>query len=257
MSPDKRTLVVVATYNEISNLPLLIAEIFAHAPDVDIVVVDDNSPDGTGHWCNRRSAEDPRIHCLHRAGKLGLGTATFAGMRFGLERGYDYIITMDADFSHPPHFLPALRAGMEADEGQEAPDVVIGSRYITGGGIQGWPLYRRGMSWLLNIVARFLLSLSVRDCSGAYRCYRAEILKTIDFNAFYSTGYAYLEEMLLRLREQGARFRETPIVFVDRERGSTKITWREVVATGRVLARLTLRRLGTSTNQERVPKPRF
>ena len=249
MSPDKRTLVVVATYNEISNLPLLVAEIFAHAPDVDILVVDDNSPDGTGHWCNRRSAEDPRVHCLHRTGKLGLGTATFAGMHFGLEHGYDYIITMDADFSHPPHFLPALRAGMEAD-GQEAPDVMIGSRYIAGGGIQGWPLYRRGMSWLLNIATRCLLGLSVRDCSGAYRCYRAEILKNIDFNAFYSTGYAYLEEMLLRLRERGARFRETPIVFVDRERGSTKITWGEVVATGSVLARLTLRRLGTSTKSE-------
>ena len=235
-----------------ANLPQLVEEIFVHAPDVEILVVDDNSPDGTGRWCAARSAEDARVHCLHRSKKLGLGTATFAGMYYALEHGFAYIITMDADFSHPPRYLPALRAGMRAAADRDTPDVMIGSRYIGGGGIQGWPAHRRVMSWLLNVATRLLLGLPVRDCSGAYRCYRAEVLKELDFNAFYSTGYSYLEEMLLRLREQNARFQETPIVFVDRERGSTKISWREVFATGWVLARLTLRhlrRLGLRADQ--------
>jgi len=126
MSNAEKTLVTVATYNEMENLPLLVDEVFQVAPEVDLLVVDDNSPDGTGDWCDRTAADDPRLRCLHREGKLGLGTATIAAMRYGIEQGYRYVLNMDADFSHPPRYLPELIAGMDPPDGP-ATDVMIGS----------------------------------------------------------------------------------------------------------------------------------
>jgi dolichol-phosphate mannosyltransferase len=231
-SAASRTLITIATYNEIENLPPLVAEIFATAPHVDLLVIDDNSPDGTGRWCEDEAGADSRVNCLHRPGKLGLGTATTAGMRFAIEHGYELVLNMDADFSHHPRYIPALLAGMEQA------DVMIGSRYVAGGGVKDWPLTRKLMSWGVNTYARLLLGLSPRDCSGAFRCYRVSLLKEIDFHAIKSRGYSFQEEILWLLKRAGARFGETPILFADRERGQSKINGREALAALWIIFRL-------------------
>lgn len=234
-----KTLVTLATYNEIENLPRLVDAIFAAVPQVELLVIDDNSPDGTGRWCDERAATDPRVHCLHRAGKLGLGTATIAGLQYGIDHGYDQVLNMDADFSHHPRHLPALLAAMEPPAGPR-PDVAIGSRYVPGGGIEGWPWKRHLMSRGVNAYARTLLRLPVRDTSGAFRCYRTEILRRLDFGRVVSRGYSFQEEILWHLRRAGARFVEVPITFADRERGQSKINSREAYAALWILLRLGL-----------------
>jgi len=242
MPPANQTLVTVATYNEMENLPLLVDEIFRTVAEVDLLVIDDNSPDGTGDWCDRKGAEDYRVRCLHREGKLGLGTAIIAGMRYGIEQGYKYVLNMDADFSHHPRYLPDLLAGMEPID---APliDVMIGSRYVPGGGVEGWPLRRHLMSRGVNCYARWLLGLKPKDCSGAFRCYRTELLAKLDFDAIRSRGYSFQEEVLWHLKRLGARFGETPITFVDRQRGVSKIDSKEAVAAMRIILRLGARNL--------------
>lgn len=226
MADASKTLVTVATYNEIDNLPSLVADIFRHAPEVELLVIDDNSPDGTGEWCDRKAAEDRRVHCLHRPGKQGLGTAIVAGMRYAIEQGYEYVLNIDADFSHQPKYLPDLLAGMDPP-GQAPVDVMIGSRYVRGGGIEGWPLKRHLMSRAVNFYARLLLGLAPRDCSGGYRCYRAASLSRLDFDRLVSHGYSFQEEILWHLKRLGCRFGETPITFVDRVKGRSKINLRE------------------------------
>lgn len=216
----RRTLVTLATYNELENLPQLVAEIFAVAADVDILVIDDNSPDGTGKWCDEQALVEPRLHCLHRSGKLGLGTATIAGMQYALEHGYEYVLNMDADFSHHPRHIPAILAGID---GPPPVDVMIGSRYVAGGAIEGWPWKRHFMSRSVNTYARWMLGLPCRDCSGAFRCYRTALLARLDFSSLRSRGYSFQEEVLWRLKQLGARFGETPVTFADRERGASKI----------------------------------
>ena len=176
MSNVEKTLITVATYNEMENIPRLAEEIFHNVPEVDILVVDDASPDGTGQWCDRKAAEDPRVRCCHRPGKQGLGGAIVAGMKYAIDHGYRYVLNMDADFSHPPHYLPDLIGGMDPPGGQPV-DVMIGSRYIPGGGIEGWPWKRHLMSRGVNFYARWLLGLSPKDCSGGFRCYRTSLLR--------------------------------------------------------------------------------
>jgi dolichol-phosphate mannosyltransferase len=222
-----KTLVTVATYNEKENLPLLVEEIFRYLPEADILVIDDNSPDGTGVWCDKKSAEDPRVHCLHRAGKLGLGTASIAGMKYAVEHGYRYMQNLDADFSHPPRHLPTFITGMDPPGGP-AVDVMIGSRYIPGGGVEGWGLKRHIMSRGVNLYSRWLLGLKAKDCSGAFRCYRVSLLAKLDFDGVRSRGYSFQEEILWHLKRLGARFDETPFVFIDRKRGKSKIDSHEV-----------------------------
>ncbi|MEX0714613.1 MAG: polyprenol monophosphomannose synthase [Pirellulales bacterium] len=219
---NAKTLITTATYNELDNLPALVDEIFRYAPDVDLLVIDDNSPDGTGHWCDSKAAEDPRVRCLHRAGKLGLGSAIVAAMRYAIEHGYRYVLNLDADFSHHPRYLPELIAGMEPPGGP-AVDVMIGSRYVAGGGVEGWPLKRYLMSRAVNFYARSLLGLRAKDCSGGYRCYRTSRLAQVDFGSLLSHGYSFQEEILWHLKRLGARIGETPIVFVDRVKGHSKI----------------------------------
>ena len=238
MASESKTLVTLATYNEIENLPRLLEEIWHCAPDVDVLVVDDNSPDGTGKWCDCRREEEPRLDCLHRKGKLGLGSAIIAGMRHGIDRGYDFVINMDADFSHHPQHLPALRA--RAESADEPLDVAIGSRYVRGGKIEGWPFYRYVMSRGVNLYARWLLWLAPRDCSGSYRCYRVSLLEKLDFDAFTAQGYAFQEEVLWRLKRLGARIGEVPITFVNRTEGTSKIDSREALSAFRVILRLGL-----------------
>jgi len=237
-----KVLVAVATYNEIENLPQLVEEVFNYLPEAHLLVVDDNSPDGTGQWCEQKAAEDPRIRCLRREGKLGLGTAILAAMDYALREGYDYLLTMDADFSHPPRYLPDLLRGMEPP-GEQPMDVMLGSRYVPGGGVEGWPLRRHLMSRAVNTYARWLLGLPARDCSGNFRCYRASVLRRIDPRAVRSRGYSFQEEILWHLHRAGARIGETPIVFVDRQQGTSKIDWREALAALWIIFRLGLSRL--------------
>jgi dolichol-phosphate mannosyltransferase len=234
MTASEKTLVTVATYNEMENLPRLVEEIFHIVPQVDILVIDDNSPDGTGQWCDRQRAEDPRITCLHRSGKLGLGTATIAGMKYAIQNEYRFVLNMDADFSHQPKYVPDLLAGMDPPNGP-AIDVMIGSRYVSGGGVEGWPLKRQLMSRAVNLYARCLLGLKPKDCSGAFRCYRTATLAKLDFDAVVSRGYSFQEEILWRLKRAGAQFGETPIIFPERQHGVSKIHSGEAMAALRIL----------------------
>lgn len=238
----EKTLVVIATYNEIENLPHLIGELFRYAPQVDVCVVDDNSPDGTGGWCDEQAAGEPRIHCIHRAGKLGLGSAVLAGLQYGLDHGYDYVLNMDADFSHDPRYVPDLLSAMNFN-GEGEVDVMIGSRYAPGGHIEGWPLKRHLMSRAINVYSRALLGLRVKDCSGGFRCYRTSRLRQLDFSRLTSSGYSFHEEMLWWLKKLGCRMAELPITFVDRARGASKIDSREAFSALSIIAQLGARNL--------------
>lgn len=222
MSEPPRLLVALATYNELENLPKLVEAIEQQVPTADILVVDDNSPDGTGDWCDRRAAADERFSVLHRAGKLGLGSATVAAFQVAIEKGYDLVLTMDADWSHEPASIPQLIA-LTASA-----DVAIGSRYCPGGQIEGWPLSRRLVSGVMNRVTRLLLRVPARDTSGAFRAYRVLALQKIDLNQIAATGYAYLEEIAWRLHHAGATFAETPITFRDRQAGESKVSLGEL-----------------------------
>ncbi|MBI84560.1 MAG: glycosyl transferase [Planctomycetaceae bacterium] len=233
-------LISLATYNEIENIPDLVNDIQVVLPKADVLVVDDNSPDGTGKWVAERSKCDHRLHGLHRGSKQGLGTAILAGMRFAAEKDYDYFVSMDADYSHHPQFLPALVAGMEQQR-RLACDVMIGSRYVSGGGIHGWPWTRRIMSRAVNLYARWLLRLSAGDCSGGFRCYRISSLRRIDPSTVRSAGYAFQEEFLWCLKKSGAEIAETPICFADRTRGQSKIDFHEAWSALWVIGRLGLK----------------
>ncbi len=216
-----RLLVSVATYNERDNIGRLIAEIHAHAPQADVLVVDDNSPDGTGRLVADLAAVDHRIHALHRPGKLGLGTAIIAAMKYAMAHDYDYVLNMDADFSHPPRYIPALLAGMATR------DVMIGSRYVPGGGTENWPKSREAISKAVNMVVRTFFRMGVRDASGAFRCYRVSKLRQVRFDRIVSRGYSFQQEMLYRCRLAGCRLGETPIVFENRRHGKSKVNLKE------------------------------
>jgi dolichol-phosphate mannosyltransferase len=212
-----RTLVALATYNEIANLPGLVDEILRVLPGAHILVVDDNSPDGTGSWCDERSNAEPRLRCLHRSGKLGLGSATLEAMHHALKHDYDVFITLDADWSHDPAHLTQLVAALDNA------DVAIGSRYCPGGAIEGWPMHRRVVSRWVNGLTRLLLRLPVRDSSGAFRAYRVAKLREVRLEDIRATGYAYLEELLWHLHRAGATFDEVPITFHERRAGQSKV----------------------------------
>ena len=229
-------LVALATFNERDNLPSLVDAIFKVLPNVHILVVDDDSPDGTGRWCDERSASEPRLTCHHRPGKLGLGSATIAAMREAIALDYRIIITMDADWSHDPKKIPDLVGRLEDV------DVAIGSRYCPGGSITGWPRHRRIISRLVNMASRRLLRLKVYDSSGAFRAYRVGALEQISFDDIRATGYAYLEEILWQLQRSGARFTEVPITFEDRHRGQSKADWREAISKIATIGRLAMTR---------------
>ncbi len=223
MPTPSRLLVSLATYNERDNLAPLTAEILGVLPSAHILVIDDNSPDGTGKLADELAQRDPRLHVLHRPGKLGLGTATIRAMQYAIEQDYDLLINMDADFSHHPRYLPALLAGMDRH------DIMIGSRYVPGGGSENWPWKRIVISRTVNAIVRFLMRLSARDCSGAYRCYRVALLRRVPLDRILSRGYSFQQEVLYRCRKAGARIGETPIVFANRRAGASKVNTREAV----------------------------
>jgi dolichol-phosphate mannosyltransferase len=231
-----RTLVALATYNEIENLPALVDEIFRVLPGAEILVVDDNSPDGTGRWCDERAKSEPRLRCLHRAEKLGLGSATLLAARYSIENDYEVFVTLDADWSHDPRYAPDLVNAIRNA------DVAIGSRYCAGGGIEGWPLHRRLLSRWVNGLSRILLRLPAGDTSGAFRAYRVAMLRQIPIDDIQSNGYSYLEEILWHLHRAGATFVEVPITFHQRRAGESKITLSEAGAKMATLLRLAFRR---------------
>ena len=218
-----RVLVVVPTYNERDNVRLLLPAVRESVPDADVLVVDDNSPDGTGDAVAEVARHLEQIVLLRRPGKLGLGSAYRAGFDYGLDRGYDVVVSMDVDLSHDPAVLPELLGLIDAGA-----DAVIGSRYVPGGSTVDWPWYRRALSRWGNRYASFVLRLQVRDCTSGYRAYRAAALKEIDPGTTTADGYAFLTELVRRLVRARLRVMETPIVFRDRRYGTSKMSGRIV-----------------------------
>jgi dolichol-phosphate mannosyltransferase len=215
-------MVVIPTYNECDNIGRLIPEILRQDPGVQVLVVDDNSPDGTGALVDGMAAADSRIHVLHRSGKLGLGSAYREGFRCALELGADYIVEMDADFSHDPGVLPVF-----FDKMQEY-DVVIGSRYLNGVSVVNWPIRRLILSYCASVYTRVITGLHLHDCTSGFKCFRRSALEAIDLQGVRSDGYSFQIEMNYRCMEQGFRLGEVPIIFIDRHAGSSKMSKRIV-----------------------------
>jgi dolichol-phosphate mannosyltransferase len=215
---SERALVVIPTYNEVGNLAPLVEQVLAQDPRLDILVVDDGSPDGTGALADSLAAKEPRMQVLHREGKLGLGTAYITGFRWALERRYDYVFEMDADFSHDPaHLKEFLKAVVEAD-------LVIGSRYLGGRvTVVNWPMGRLLLSYCANIYARWITGLRIWDLTGGFKCFRRRVLEGIDLSQVRSNGYGFQIEMSVRAWRKGFKLKEIPIVFVDRTEGQSKM----------------------------------
>ena len=233
--------VIIPTYNEKENIADLVRQILGLNLEVQVIIVDDNSPDGTGQIADELAAQDTRVSVIHRPGKLGLGTAYIAGFKWGLAAGADRLLTMDADFSHDPTYIPALVALANHFH------VTIGSRYVPEGGVLNWEWQRRFLSWGANAFARTILSLKARDCTAGFRCYHREVLLNIDLDQIFSNGYSFLVEMLFKCQRQGYTVGEIPIIFANRERGQSKISQREIYKAMYTVGRLAVNRL--------LPKP--
>jgi dolichol-phosphate mannosyltransferase len=214
-----RALVIIPTYNEAQNLPQILPQVLAQDPRIEILVVDDGSPDGTGELADDYASREPRVHVLHREGKQGLGTAYRAGFRWALQRDYEFIFEMDADFSHDPKHLPEfLRAAGDAD-------VVLGSRYLDGKvTVINWPMSRLMLSYGANIYARVITGLQICDATGGFKCFRRRVLEAIDLDAVHSNGYSFQIEMSFRAHRRGFRITEIPIIFTDRTEGQSKMS---------------------------------
>jgi dolichol-phosphate mannosyltransferase len=215
-----RTIVVIPTYNEAENLPLIVPEILEQDPELEVLVVDDDSPDGTGKLADELADGSDRVHVLHRASKQGLGPAYRAGLARALELGADQVIQMDCDYSHPPDALPRMLAEMKDH------DVVLGSRYVNGITVVNWPIERILISYFGNVYAKKITALPVSDTTGGFRCMRRELLEKMGFERARSNGYAFQIEMNYRFVLQGARIKEIPFFFLDRTRGTSKLTFR-------------------------------
>ena len=214
----RRIVVLIPTYNERENLPRIIARVRAAVPSLDVLVLDDNSPDGTGSVADELAASDAQVHVLHRAGKQGLGAAYKAGFAWALEQGYDAAVEMDADGSHQPEQLPSLlRAAEHAD-------LVIGARWVKGGSVVNWPMHRKALSIGANIYTKFMLGLPVNDATGGFRVYRASALRTMDLDSVSSAGYGFQVDMTVALVRAGLTAVEVPIEFVEREIGESKMS---------------------------------
>ncbi|MET1035250.1 MAG: polyprenol monophosphomannose synthase [Arthrobacter sp.] len=219
-----RVVTIIPTYNELESLPITVARLRASVPDSDVLVVDDNSPDGTGDLADRLASEDPQIHVLHRTGKAGLGAAYLAGFRWGLGRGYDVLVEMDADGSHRPEQLPLLLA-----EIPRGADLVIGSRWVKGGSVVNWPLHRKLISVAGSTYSRLMLGIGVRDITAGFRAFKRETLEALDLDAVASVGYGFQVDMTFRVAKLRKRIVEVPITFVERELGVSKMSGNIVV----------------------------
>ena len=230
--------VIIPTYNEKENISDLVEQILTlDNIGARVIIVDDNSPDGTGQIADALARQNSRVSVIHRKGKLGLGTAYIAGFKQGLAEGADRLITMDADFSHDPSYIPALIA--LADHFH----ITIGSRYIPQGGVRNWGWRRRFLSWGANAFARTVLGLKANDCTAGFRCYHREVLLNIDLDRIFSNGYSFLVEMIFRCQQMGYTVGEVPIIFANRERGQSKISQREIYKAMYTVLRLFASRL--------------
>lgn len=215
----ERALVIIPTYNEAANIAQIVPRVLEQDPRLEVLIVDDNSPDRTGAVADQLAHENPRVHALHRPGKLGLGTAYVAGFRWALERDYAYVFEMDADHSHDPKHLPTFLAAI-----QDA-DLVLGSRYLNRRAtVVNWPMTRLLLSYCANIYARWITGLKLYDATGGFKCFRRRVLEAIDLGAVRSNGYSFQIEVSFRAWRRGFRIREIPIVFVDRADGTSKMS---------------------------------
>jgi len=231
-----KTLIILPTYNEIQNIPKLIENIFHLENSVDILVIDDNSPDGTGKLVDKIAKNNNQVKIIHRAGKLGLGSAYIAGFKYAIKNNYDLIFEMDADFSHDPKYIKNFI------NASKKMDLVIGSRWIKGGKVIGWPWYRFLTSWGANFATRILLGLKIKDVTSGYRCYHCKILKNLNFKEIISTGYAFQEEMIYRTQKDGFSIGEIPITFVDRKIGKSKMGSKEIISSAKAILKLAFNR---------------
>jgi dolichol-phosphate mannosyltransferase len=229
-----KTVIVVPTYNERGNIENIHRQIFNAAKSCHLLIVDDNSPDGTGRLADGIARKDKRVFVLHRKGKMGLGSAYVAGMKYALERGYQNVIAMDADLSHDPKNLPKMLDLIKSH------DLVIGSRYVKDGGMVNWNARRFLISQLANLFCRSILGLRQADCSGGFKCYRASLLQKIGMDRIFSKGYNFQVEILYRAVRAGARVIEIPIVFVNRHEGESKLNFPELLFFGVTILKLRL-----------------
>jgi len=217
-----KALIIIPTYNERDNLVELLGKIFEQDLPIEVLIVDDNSPDRTGELADELSGADPRVHVMHRAGKQGLGSAYVAGFRYALERDYDAVFEMDADFSHNPESLRDFLRELESA------DLVLGSRYLHGVTVVNWPLSRLILSYGANLYSRVITGMPVKDLTGGYKCFRRQVLESIDLSRVRSDGYGFQIEVNFKAWRKGFRVREIPIMFVDRRAGVSKMSRRIV-----------------------------
>jgi dolichol-phosphate mannosyltransferase len=227
-----KTAVIIPTYNESDNIITLVEEIVGLEAVAHIIIVDDNSPDGTGQIADELAKQHHEVHVIHRPGKLGLGTAYIAGFKFALTLPTDCIMTMDADFSHHPRYIPSLIAQTRGY------DLSIGSRYVDGGGAVNCNLWRRFLSRMSNTVACLTLGLQASDCTAGFRCYRRQVLEAIDLDSIFSSGYSFLVEMLYKCQQLEYRVGEVPIIFENRQQGASKISRSEIWKAAHTVLRL-------------------
>ncbi|MFH1809272.1 MAG: polyprenol monophosphomannose synthase [Pseudomonadota bacterium] len=209
--------VLMPTYNERENLPSMVAEVLRTAP-VDMLIIDDNSPDGTGSVADALADQEPRVQVMHRPGKQGLGRAYLDGFRWALDQGYKVIFEMDADFSHQPRYLPEFLREIKHY------DLVLGSRYVRDGGVSNWPLHRQVISRGGSLYARSILGVTVKDLTGGFKCFRREVLESLNLDGIRSTGYAFQIEMTYRTLQAGFKVKEIPIIFYERNAGKSKMS---------------------------------
>jgi dolichol-phosphate mannosyltransferase len=214
----KRSLVIIPTYNEADNISELISTVLPVQETIDVLVVDDNSPDGTGDIVESMQKESNRIHLIRRTGKLGLGTAYVTGFKYALEHGFDYVFQMDADFSHNPKCIPDFL------EAAKENDLVIGSRYKNGVRVVNWPIKRLVLSFAANVYTRVITGMPVYDATGGYKCFRREVLEALDLNKIRSNGYAFQIEINFKTFKKGFKLKEIPIIFEDRRVGISKMS---------------------------------
>ncbi|VAX17682.1 hypothetical protein MNBD_IGNAVI01-2741 [hydrothermal vent metagenome] len=214
----KKVLVIIPTYNERTNIENMIKEVLSLPGELEILVVDDNSPDGTGDYVKEVSKNNPRVHLLEREGKLGLGTAYVAGFKYLLARDYDIAVQMDADFSHDPKVIPQFLEAIENN------DLVIGSRYVQGVNVINWPMKRLLLSYFANIYTKVITGMPIKDATGGFKCFKREVLEAINLDNIHSNGYSFQIEMNFKTFRKGFRCKEIPIIFMDRVEGVSKMS---------------------------------
>jgi dolichol-phosphate mannosyltransferase len=242
-----RALVVIPTYNEAASVESILRTVRVAAPDVDVLVVDDGSPDGTADLAEKVGADEGGVHVLRRTAKRGLGRAYLAGFSWGLERGYQALVEMDADLSHDPEVVPILLDALTDC------DLVIGSRYVSGGAIPNWSLHRKALSKAGNVYSAWMLQMKVTDLTSGFRAYRSELLRDLPLDRISAGGYAFQIEMAYRSARAGAKIREVPIRFVDRTEGESKMSWWITVEALQLVTRWGIR-LRRSEGAFRLPK---